>query len=42
MRLGFIGGAADKLFVEKSMAESWDKSLAKFKALIEAEVPAHV
>jgi uncharacterized protein YndB with AHSA1/START domain len=42
MKLGFIGGAADKLFVEKSMAESWDKSLAKFKALIEAAAPVHV
>jgi uncharacterized protein YndB with AHSA1/START domain len=42
MPLGFIGEAANKLFVEKSMAESWDKSLAKFKALVEAEAPAHV
>ena len=30
------------LFFEKSFAESWDKSLAKFKALVEAEAPAHV
>ena len=37
MPLGFIGDAANKLFVEKSFAESWDKSLAKFKALVEAE-----
>jgi carbon monoxide dehydrogenase subunit G len=42
MPLGFIGDAADKLFFEKSFAESWDKSLAKFKALVEAEAPAHV
>jgi len=42
MPLGFIGDAANKLFVEKSLAESWDKSLAKFKALAEAEAPAHV
>ena len=42
MPLGFIGDAANKLFVEKSFAESWDKSLAKFKALVEAEAPAHV
>jgi uncharacterized protein YndB with AHSA1/START domain len=42
MPLGFIGDAANKLFFEKSFAESWDKSLAKFKALVEAEVPAHV
>jgi len=42
MPLGFIGDAANKLFVEKSFAESWDKSLAKFKALAEAEAPAHV
>jgi uncharacterized protein YndB with AHSA1/START domain len=41
MPLGFIGDAANKLFVEKSMAESWDKSLAKFKALVEAEAPVH-
>ena len=42
MPLGFIGDAANKLFFEKSFAESWDKSLAKFKALMEAEAPAHV
>jgi len=42
MPLGFIGDAADKLFVEKSMADSWDKSLAKFKALVEAEASVHV
>ena len=42
MPLGFIGGAADKLFFEKSYADSWDTSLAKFKALVEAEAPAHV
>ena len=42
MPLGFIGDAADKLFFEKSFAESWDKSLAKFKALVEAEALAHV
>jgi carbon monoxide dehydrogenase subunit G len=42
MPLGFIGGAADKLFFEKSYAESWDKSLEKFKALVEAEAPVHV
>ena len=42
MPLGFIGEAANKLFVEKSFAESWDKSLAKLKALVEAEAPAHV
>ena len=42
MPLGFIGDAANKLFFEKSFAESWDKSLAKFKALVEAEAPAHV
>ena len=42
MPLGFIGEAANKLFVEKSFAESWDKSLEKFKALVEAEAPAHV
>jgi carbon monoxide dehydrogenase subunit G len=42
MPLGFIGGAVDKLFVEKSFAESWDKSLAKLKALAEAEAPARV
>ncbi len=42
MPLGFIGDAANKLFFEKSFAESWDKSLAKFKAIVEAEVPAHV
>jgi uncharacterized membrane protein len=41
MPLGFIGDAANKLFLERSMAESWDKSLAKFKALIEAEAPVH-
>jgi carbon monoxide dehydrogenase subunit G len=41
MPLGFIGDAADKLFVEKSFAESWDKSLVKFKALVEADAPAH-
>ena len=40
--LGFIGDAANKLFFEKSYADSWDKSLAKFKALAEAEAPAHV
>ena len=42
MPLGFIGDAANKLFLERSMADSWDKSLAKFKALAEAEAPAHV
>ena len=42
MPLGFIGDAANKLFFEKSYADSWDKSLAKFKALVEAEAPAHV
>jgi hypothetical protein len=42
MPLGFIGEAVNKLFVEKSFAESWDKSLAKLKALVEAEAPAHV
>ena len=42
MPLGFIGDAANKLFFEKSVAESWDKSLEKFKALVEAEVPVHV
>ena len=42
MPLGFIGDAANKLFVERSMADSWDKSLAKFKALAEAEAPAHL
>ena len=42
MPLGFIGDAANKLFFEKSFAESWDKSLAKLKALAEAEAPAHV
>ena len=42
MPLGFIGDAANKLFFERSFAESWDKSLAKFKALVEAEAPAHV
>jgi uncharacterized protein YndB with AHSA1/START domain len=42
MPLGFIGEAANKLFVEKSFAESWDKSLAKFKALVEAEASVHV
>jgi uncharacterized protein YndB with AHSA1/START domain len=41
MPLGFIGGAADKLFFERSFADSWDKSLEKFKALVEAEVPVH-
>jgi uncharacterized membrane protein len=42
MPLGFIGDAANKLFFEKSFAESWDKSLEKLKALVEAEAPAHV
>jgi carbon monoxide dehydrogenase subunit G len=42
MPLGFIGDAANKLFFEKSYADSWDKSLAKFKALVEAEAPVHV
>jgi carbon monoxide dehydrogenase subunit G len=42
MPLGFIGDAANKLFFEKSFAESWDKSLAKFKALVEAEATVHV
>ena len=42
MPLGFIGDAANKLFFEKSFAESWDKSLAKFKALVEAEAAVHV
>jgi carbon monoxide dehydrogenase subunit G len=42
MKLGFIGDVADKLFVEKSSAESWDKSLARFKTLVEAEARAHV
>jgi uncharacterized protein YndB with AHSA1/START domain len=42
MPLGFIGDAANKLFLERSMAESWDKSLAKFKALVEAEAAVHV
>jgi uncharacterized protein YndB with AHSA1/START domain len=42
MPLGFIGDAANKLFFEKSFAESWDKSLAKLKALVEAEAPVHV
>jgi uncharacterized protein YndB with AHSA1/START domain len=42
MPLGFIGDAANKLFFEKSYADSWDKSLAKFKALVEAEALAHV
>ncbi len=41
MPLGFIGDAANRLFVEESFAESWDKSLAKFKALVEAEAPVH-
>ncbi len=41
MPLGFIGDVANKLFFEKSFAESWDKSLAKFKALAEAKVSAH-
>jgi uncharacterized protein YndB with AHSA1/START domain len=40
--LGFIGDAANKLFFEKSYADSWDKSLAKFKALVEAEAAVHV
>lgn len=40
--LGLIGDAANKLFVEKSFAESWDKSLAKLKALVEAEAAVHV
>ena len=42
MPLGFIGDAANKLFFEKSFAESWDKSLEKFKALVEAEASVHV
>ena len=42
MPLGFIGDAANKLFLERSIAESWDKSMAKFKALVEAEASAHV
>lgn len=42
MPLGFIGDVANKLFVEKSIADSWDKSLAKFKALVEAEAAVHV
>ncbi len=42
MPLGFIGDAANKLFVEKSFAESWDKSLATFKSLVEAEAAVHV
>ena len=42
MPLGFIGDAANKLFFERSFAESWDKSLQKLKALVEAEVPVHV
>jgi uncharacterized protein YndB with AHSA1/START domain len=42
MPLGFIGDAANKLFFEKSYADSWDKSLAKFKALAEAEASVHV
>ena len=42
MPLGFIGDAANKLFFEKSFAESWDKSLAKLKALVEAEASVHV
>jgi uncharacterized membrane protein len=42
MPLGFIGDAANKLFFEKSFAESWDKSLEKLKAIVEAEAPAHV
>jgi uncharacterized protein YndB with AHSA1/START domain len=42
MPLGFIGDAANKLFFEKSFAESWDESLAKFKAIVEAEFPVHV
>jgi hypothetical protein len=28
--------------LERSMAESWDKSLATFKALVEAEASVHV
>jgi uncharacterized protein YndB with AHSA1/START domain len=42
MPLGFIGDVANRLFIEKSFAESWDKSLAKLKALIEAEAAVHV
>ena len=42
MPLGLIGDAANKLFFEKAFVESWDKSLAKFKALMEAEAPARV
>ncbi len=41
MPLGFIGDAANKLFFEKAYADSWDKSLEKFKALVEAEAPVH-
>jgi len=41
MPLGFIGDAANKLFLERSFAESWDKSLQKLKALVEAEAPVH-
>jgi uncharacterized membrane protein len=40
--LGFIGDAANKLFLEKSVAESWDKSLEKFKAIVEAQAAVHV
>jgi uncharacterized protein YndB with AHSA1/START domain len=42
MPLGFFGDVANRLFIERSFAESWDKSLAKLKALIEAEAAVHV
>ena len=41
MPLGFVGDAANKLFFEKSVGDSWDKSLEKFKSIVEAEAPVH-
>jgi coenzyme Q-binding protein COQ10 len=36
---GFVGGVADKLFVERAVEREFKHSMENFKAIVEAEVP---
>ncbi len=38
---GFVGGLADKLFVERAIERDFKHSSENFKAIVEAEVPVH-
>ncbi len=38
---GFVGGLADRLFVERAIERDFRHSLENFKAIVESEVPVH-